>query len=224
MCHERQLALLPKTSTVTHLTFTNCIINTKRLFGFLKGLQALESFEYYTTHQFSDPDEIVDALVAHAKRSLRKLNLRLDCYDQSDCCGLSDRYEPYDCYVLRRRFQIDEMTDAMTLNDLEVVKELETEYDLLLGYGRRGELADVLPSSIEKIHLSRLYRNARYKLQDDVLDMTARKAERLPNLTELTIELHEMEEGFDTAMTSTMKQRCEEVGVQLNINIRVPMR
>ena len=211
-CHERQLALLPKTSTVTHLTFTNCIINTRRLFGFLKGLQALESFEYYSTYKFSDPDEIVVALVAHAKRSLRKLNLRSDCYD------------PYACYELPRRFHIDEMTDAVTLNDLESVKELETEYDLLLGCGRRGELADVLPSSIEKVHLRRLFRNARYKVQNDVLDMTARKAERLPNLTELTIELHEMEEGFDTAMTSTMKQRCEEVGVQLNINIHVPMR
>ena len=216
VCHERQLALLPKTSTVTHLTFTNCIINPKKLFGVLKGLQALESFEYHSTYMFCDPDEIVDALVVHAKRSLRKLNLRSDCYEkQSDWC---DSYGQYACYEQCQRYHIAEMTDAVTLNDLEALKELETDYDLLLGCGRRGELAEVLPSSIEKVRLSRLYRNARYKLQDDVLDMTARKAERLPNLTELTIELHQMEERLDTAMTSTMRQRCEEVGVQLTIS------
>ena len=206
LCHERQLVLLPKASTVTHLTFTNCIINTKRLFGLLKGLQALESFEYYSTHVFSDADEVVDALVAHAKPSLRKLNLRSGFYKLHDMASFFY---------------------AVTLNDLEAVKELEIEYDLLLHWERRVELADVLPSSIEKVHLrvNRLYIDscACVKVQDAVLDMTAQKAERLPNLTELTIELHQIEEGLDTVMISTMKQRCEEVGVQLNVNILVPM-
>ena len=90
ICHERRLALLPKTSAVTHLTFIECIINTKRLYRIVEGLRALESFEYLSRHEFSAPDDIVDALLAHTKHTLRKLRLRSGSERMSYAITLAD--------------------------------------------------------------------------------------------------------------------------------------
>ena len=121
----------PKTSAITHWTFIDCIINTKRLYRIVEGLRALESFEYLSPHEYYAPDDIVDALLAHTKHTLRKLRLRSG----------SER-----------------MSYAITLADFEAMKELDIGYELLLDNRKGKELADTLPPSIEKLHISWLYR------------------------------------------------------------------
>ena len=62
------------------------------------------------------------------------------------------------------------------------MEELEIGYNLLLDDSGRSKLADMLLPSVKKVHLSRLYTNAHWMMEYDVLEMTVDKAERLPNL------------------------------------------
>ena len=190
VCHERHLAPLPKTSAVTHLTFNNCIINTERLCRFLESLRALESFVYFsgnTSYEVDDYEELVNALSTHAKCTLRKLRLSTRCQ------------------------AIDWPLD---LTNFEVMEELQMEYNMLLGYERRSKLADILPPSVQKVYLARPCTDVGWTVENFVLDLTVDKAERLPNLRKLTIELHT---GLNAAMVSTMKQKCEDVGVNMSV-------
>ena len=207
VCHERRQALLPKTSTVTHLTFINCVINTKWLFRFLQGLQALESFEYHCPREFPELDEMISVLRSNAKHTLRKLRLRSggDIPTGSDTTSDSET-----------------MSYAIKLADFDILEELEIGYDVLLDHRGSNKVADVLPPSIEKVHLSRLYTIWHWMVKDDVLEMTMDKAECLPNLKQLTIELDQINERLITEKISIMKHRCEDVGVLLDVTIEAP--
>lgn len=198
LCHDSRLPLSPKTSAVSHLTFVNCIIRTRRLVRFLESLWALESFDYLSENRSvdsSEPEEIIDTLLAHARYSLQTLRLR-SWYE-----GLS-------------------VSGSVTLADFEVTKEVAIACDQLVG---TSKLADALPPSVEKVHLSRLNTNVHYVVEHDVLEMTITKAERLPNLKEFTIELHQIDEGLDAEMIAMLKHKCEDVGVLLHITITSPV-
>lgn len=186
----------PKISAITHLTFINCIIDTRGLVKLLGGLQALESFQYHSPRAFSNPGKVVDALLANAKHTLRKLRLRSD--------GHARHY-------------------PVTLTDFAVMDELEIRYDHLLDDSDGRKLANVLPPSIEKVHLSLLYTSWFEAMVDDVLEMTIDKAKRLSNLKELTIEvdLEEVDQGLDGASDLPLK-KCEEVGVDFNLETHSP--
>ena len=158
-----QRALLPKASAVTHLTFINCVLNMKKLLAFLEGLQGLESFKYHSPRGFSEPVEMVHALLANAKHTLRTLCLRSGG---------------------------ESMSYVVTLADFDVMEELEIGYDLLLDHRGTNKVADMLPRSIKKIRLSRLYAYDHYDtVKDDLLEMALDNTERLPNLKKLTIEV-----------------------------------
>lgn len=187
--HESPHALIPKTSAITHLTFINCIIDTRRLVKLLDGLQALESFQYHSPRALSNPNKMVDALLANAKHTLRKLRLRSDG-GATHC--------------------------PVTLTDFAVMDDLEIRYDYLLDDGDRRKLANILPPSIEKVHLSLLYTSWYEVMVDDVLEMTIDKAERLPNLKGLTIEVDDIGQGLCGAQ-DLQRRKCEEVGVDFNL-------
>lgn len=140
--HEIPPGLIPKTSAVTHLTFIDCLISTRRLVKLLDGLQALESFQYHSPYEISNPDKIVDALLANAKHTLRKLRLRSDG---------------------------DATHGPVTLTDFAVMDEFEIRYGYLLDDSDGRKLANVLPPSIEKVHLSELYTRSLEAMVDDVL-------------------------------------------------------
>ena len=207
VCHERRQALLPRTSNVTHLTLINCVINTKRLFSFLEGLHTLESFEYHCPREFPELDEMVDVLRGNAKHTLRKLRLRSGGDLPQESNATSD---------------IETKSYAIKLADFDVMEELEIEYDVLLDHRGSNKAADMLPSSIEKVHLSRLYTIYHWMIEDDVLELTMDKAERLPNLKKLTIELDQIDERLMTDRLSSMKQSCEDVGVLLDVTTEAP--
>lgn len=207
VCHARRQALLPRTSTITHLTFINCVINTKRLFRFLEGLHALESFEYHCPRAFPELDEMVDVLRGNAKHTLRKLRLRSgeDIPKGSDTTSDSET-----------------MSYAIQLADFNIMEELEFDYDALLDHRDSNGVADMLPPSIEKVHLSRLYTIYDWAIEGDVLELAMNKAQRLPNLKKLTIELDQICEYLTTEKISSMKQRCEDVGILLDVTIEAP--
>ena len=201
MCHKRRPALLPRTSSVTHLTFVNCAINPRRLVRVLRGLQALESFEWDNIYGRSEMHkEIVDAVREHARYTLRRLRIR--SYGRLMSCTLR-------------------------LAEFETLKELDIEYDLLFDPRVRGDLVDMLPPSIEIIKLSRIYMCARGEVRPDVLEMTTKKAKHFPNLKELIINKcpfdEEWKEYIDKGLTagtvSYLKQQCEDVGVHLRIMV-----
>ncbi len=195
VCHDRRLLLPPKTSAITHVTFTNCELTSTRLYNFLKGLRELKTFEYISVNrsiEYSEVREIVDALRAHAKSTLQTLRL-----------GSSSELTYHAC----------------TLVDFEVMKELEIPGDLMIFNKDVG----VLPPSIEKVHLTWLETNLHYMVKTNVLDMAEDKAELSPNLKEITIELRQIGEGFDIEMIPTMRQKCEDAGILLNVIIQSPV-
>ena len=219
--HDRsgRMKLLPRSSAVAHLAFMDCNLDTKKICRYLEGPRALESFEYLGTspgHERNESRAIVDALLAHAKSTLRKLRLRPGKY-VSACVG--------------------------TLVGFEVMKELEIDYGYLSEnkVSGRCRLVDLLPPSIEKAHVSAIEMAEYNAVRKNVRDIIRNKAKRLPNLKELTIELRltdhgavkmgvryvfsdkakhlelrQIDEGFIAEMNS-MKQKCEAVGLVFNV-------
>lgn len=192
--HENPHALIPKASAVTHLTFVNCVIDTRRLVKFLDGLQALESFQYHSRWEISNPDKMVEALLANAKHTLRKLRLRSGG---------------------------DATLFPVMLTDFAAMQELEIRYDYLQDDRDRAMLANKLPPSVEKVHLSLLSTDWVDMIIDDVPEMAIEKAERLPNLKEITVEVKGIWQGLWEASEIAGK-KCEEVGVDINLETKSP--
>ena len=183
-----QKALVPKVSAVMHLTFINCVLNTKKLLEFLGGLRGLQSFKYHSPREFSELVEMVHALLANSKHTLRTLRLRSGG---------------------------NAMSYAVTLVGFDVMEELEIGYDLRLDHRGTNKVADMLPRSIEEIRLSRLYVRYHYdRAKDDVLEMTLDNTERLPNLKKFTIEVDNINLGLQKEL-SPMCRKCADVEIEL---------
>ena len=192
-CYQR--ALIPNASAVTHLTFINCVLNTEKLIGFLKGVQGLQSFNYHSPREFPEPVEMVHALLVNAKNTLRKLRLRSGG---------------------------EVMKHAVKLADFDVMEELEIGYDLLLDHRGTNKVVDMLPRSIKKIRLSRLYTYDYYHtVKDDVVEMTREKMERLPNLKKFKIEVDDLDFGHEEDVSPLCRQ-CTDVGVELSFTVKPP--
>ena len=192
--HHDQIILRSRTSAVSCLTFNDCNINMKRICGFFGGLRALESFEWLNTKTFHEDFEhmaIVDALLAYARSTLRKLRWRPSCYTWK-CGG--------------------------TLVGFEVMKELEIDYNFLLAPRPTAicKLVDVLPHSIERVRLNALGTNDHDAAKHHVLEIIQQKANGLPNLKVFTIELRQIDEYFITHM-DLMKKKCEAAGIVLKV-------
>lgn len=196
-CRHIGFNLPPKSSSVVDLSFDNCFINPTRLFGLVEGMRGLQKFAVNssrTSPQVKSPRYriIVAALLAHAKNTLEKLLIRSSS-------------EFIRC--------------AVTLAEFEVLKELEIEYDLLLDHEDVPKLADVLPPSIEKVHLRRLCPviNPHLSVANDVIHMAAHKAERLPSLKELRLLLYQSDEALEPETLEKMKQKCADARVTLTV-------
>ena len=192
---QGRIILPPRISAVAHLAFSDSDLNTRVLCRYLEGLRALESFEYlgdnYGPRARGGPRAIVDALLTHAKSTLQKLRLRPN-YHFFESVG--------------------------TLVGFEVMKELEIDYENLPEHRRSGrcKLVDVLPPSIEMLHLSTLETKFYDAVKHNVLEVIRKKSKALPNLKLFTIELCEIDEDFMAEMAS-MKPKCEAVGIVFNV-------
>lgn len=95
--------------------------------------------------------------------------------------------------------------------------------DLLLSSRNESEkskLQDLLPRSIEKTYFRRLNKDVVHSVESDFTKMTNHKAERLPNLKALTIELRRRDEADNADLISKAKLKCEEFGVLLERYVR----
>ena len=124
-----------------------------------------------------------------------------------------------------RRLRIRSSGVVMRLAEFEVMKELDIGYNLLFDHRVRGDPMDMLPSSIEIVTLCRLKTFTHAVVGRDVQEMTTEKANRFPNLKQLTINVLQPRKGFigyidgglNEEMVSYMKQKCEDVGIHFSV-------
>ena len=199
---DRPPLLQPKTSAVTHVAIEACNLNKQRFFGFCEGLRALESFHYRSgsdTIETSQLQYVIDALLAHTQHSLRKINIK------------SER---------------DTWSRSITLAGFKVLKNIKIDYDLLQACNEGGSdiirFANVLPPSIEKIHLNRRYTEYHHDVEDEVLAMILEKPRRLPNLKKVKIKLDRREAGLHPDIILDLKQKFQDVGVLFTVHIKSP--
>ena len=192
-----RIALPSKPSAVTHLSLENCAITTERMCRTLHGLQALKSFDYLGavgSMEILEPQKMVSALLANARHSLQTL-----------------------CLASRG----DQISGTVNLADFEVLKKVNIESELLSSDTGRINFIESLPPAVEEIRLYRL-RSCRW-VEDDISQMVMHKAERLPNLKELTIELVPNDDAHNPEVIPKIKQNYEDVGVELIVTILTPL-
>ncbi|KAL9073095.1 MAG: hypothetical protein Q9161_003149 [Pseudevernia consocians] len=125
-CHATNISIYKskkRSSAATHLTLSNCQLNSWRLSKFLGRLRKLESFTYSARMEpsYIQPQTLVDTLLKYGKESLQTLHLR----------------------------SIERVADRqVVLADFKVMTELDIEYNLLIddrAASPRTKLADTLP-------------------------------------------------------------------------------
>ncbi|MCJ1230757.1 hypothetical protein MMC12_007431 [Toensbergia leucococca] len=173
----------PRSSPVSHVSFDSSRIGMKALSKFLSMMKSLRSFSYSPVDGSQwNPSRICATLVRHAKFSLEKLSL--------GGVGILQIY--------RARGHM------ASLCNLDSLIELTTDLESLLGRGDRSrKLADVLPMSIEKVHLVMGYVTVS-EFRKIIRDLLEVKSKQVPNLyfldfSEVTIGAVLKEEGMRTA-------------------------
>ena len=197
---HRECLLQPRSSNVTSIIIRHCSIRKLTLHHFLQGFKALRRFscgnsriEDHPNASGFDPVWVRAVLLAYCKASLEYLTL------------LENRGNDY----------------MGSLREFENLKEVKTYTKYLLdpGNSERQDLAQVLPASIEKVHLRESYFANPEKIQDRVLKAAKDKQKHLPNLQELRISLDTDERCLvGMAATVHMQAKCEKAGFKLIID------
>ena len=187
--------LRPRSSNVTSIIIENSDVEEEPLYRFLQGFKALQKFTCENNWIRPDPVWIPAALLAHCKASLEYLTLLIKWQNQ---------YKG-------------------SLRDFENLKEVETytSYFLDLWDSEHQDLAQVLPASIEKVHLHDGVRATPKNLQNMILHAAKDKHKYVPNLQELRVSLHTYGKDLDSedvAAVVHMQAKCEENGFKLTID------
>lgn len=195
---DDEYRLQPYSSGVTSLVFRACSIDSKRLYEFLEGFKALRHFTYTCVddgHRPFEPFWIRIALLAHAKTSLTYLDLRSGVAASS---------------ILG------------SLRELKALQRLNTDLELLVGFvgSPRKQLADVLPLSIEQIHLHDFDFGSPKTIENLITRAAEDKREHLPNLKELRVTLYmsQMNTTDREAIVVRMQPKCRDAGFDLIID------
>lgn len=120
----------PSSSNVTQLTFVKSGCRPKSMLQLLESIKGLKRFSYAEPDEELDPFEpflMRSALLAHAKHSLETLRITFSQTTEGNLLG--------------------------TLRGFTTLRELETNLPLLTLRTHVDELANLLPASIEKVHL-----------------------------------------------------------------------
>ena len=122
--------LTPGSSNVSELTFVESGIRPKSMFQLLESIKGLKRFSYVKPDEKLDPFEpfwMRTALLANAKHSLETLRIIYSQAKRGNFLG--------------------------TFRGFTALRELETNIHLLILEAHFDGLADLLPASIEKVHL-----------------------------------------------------------------------
>ena len=188
--------LHPQTSNVNSLIFTRLSISAERMYEFLQGFKALERFSYKDTFGCHDSFEtfwIRAALLTHAKASL-------ECLSPT-------------------RTSADEKRYMGSLRGFENLKKIDTDWDFLVDTRRLGPvvLAQMLPASIEEVHLYKDLYDDPESFRDLVLTTAKDKPKLLPCLKQLHFSFHmvNIDAESEPMMIAEMKKMCRDAGFEL---------
>ncbi len=186
---DSEYLLPPRSSNVSSLTLLQSGIGAQQLYRFLQGFKALNRLSYSGVY------EIRAALLTHANASLEYLYLSIS----------EDAREK--CYI-------------GSLRDFENLTELDTQLAALVNAedpsGR--VLAQMLPASVEKVHLHDEDYHTPKTIQDLITEAAEDKQDDLPNLKELHVSLYMsgMDSGDKEAVVR-MQAKCKDAGFDLFI-------
>lgn len=183
-------------SNVSDLVMYFWDIEFDELCRLLWSMREVKSFSYFGSISSPiEPSQVCNELLDCSQHSLQKLFLRTDSED--------DAGKSYSHMGDITRFSI--------------LAELETDFVLLLGSKNNTcrRLADILPTSIERVTLFSTLRNiiALEKLMEVVLQMVQSKKNSLPNLQELTFDFSQFHESCNTELITELEEMSAEVGV-----------
>ena len=190
--------LQPRTSNVSSLMLTECFIGIRRLSRLLQGFRALKRVTYdgYDFNQVPfDLFRVRAALRAHTKASLEYLKIL--------------QFDP-----TAKRYM-------GSLRDFKNLIEIETDLILLenLGCAGRVNLVEMLPASVQKLHLHEW----RCDWPESILDLipTGAKDEQklLPNLKVLHLTLHTKSlRAVREKRIAGMIEECDKAGFELIVD------
>ena len=187
--------LHPRSSNVTSISIKESDVPEQSQYHFLQGFKALQRFSYETSHVLPVPVWTHSALLAHCKASLEYLGLSM----------------------------LSENRYMGSLRGFENLKEVRTCMSYLFDtwYSKSRVLAEVLPASIEMVHLRKDVCDTPKDIQKMILNAAKDKRKYLPNLQELRVSLHTgaRDPDFeDMAAVVHMQTKCEEAGFKLTID------
>lgn len=195
---DSRYILPPRSSNVSSLIFTDCVIGVQRLSKLLEGFKALKRLTYDGYFPDRDPFEtfgIRAALEAHTKASLEYLELLQ--WDATHTLSMG------------------------SLQEFENLTEVETDLMLLENVERSGRrtLVQMLSASVEKLHLH----DWRCEWPESIQDLIPRGAKDkqmlLPNLKQLHLSLHKHEMGATRQRSiAGMKKKCNKAGFELIVD------
>ena len=182
--------------SIKELTFTRSSLHPEILAKLLDSVKGLKSFSYLDLNEMLHkikPYWIRTALLAHAKHSLEYLAILPPWPDQFELLG--------------------------TLRGFTALKELETNANLLCHGSAFDGLAQLLPSSIERIHL-----NTSYCMDYDNLglvelriveEIVKAKSRLIPHLKALKLTTSTI--GENRITIESLEEKCENVGIELTL-------
>ena len=194
---------------IRELTFFDCAIGAKTLFQMLRKTQNLESFRVIFSGARLSESFRLDwywlgiGLLHHAKHSLKKLQLQSN--------GL------------------DILGSVCSLRELEMLQEIYTDLSVFPHdwAGKSIDFGELLPASIQKIHLSALvspltsYKGASRKLEqvrEAVLSILNVQETLLPQLTEVCVLTGHRWEGSDVASVfADASKVCHSQGISFKL-------
>ncbi len=186
---------IPGSSNITELTFVESSVHGKTMFEILESIKALKKFSYMEPvigFYIFDPFWMRAALLAHAKHSLEPLTIT---------------------------FSQTEGNLLGTLCDFTALRELETNIHLLIRETRFEKLPDLLPTSIEQLHLHMGGHRFCNSVPSLIKSFVQEKSQRLPNLRALKLSW-EAEMGITQAnkdLIENLKETCRKVEIELTV-------
>ena len=179
-------------SSVSDLVIDQVNIDLDEVSRLLRTMNELKSFSYIPN--FDSPFgafQICEKLLTCSQHSLRKLHLH--------SLGRNESY-------------------TVEIAHFEVPAALEIDFVVLLGNvnGVCRKLANMLPMSIERVEIRRMWNITFETLAQVILQMVEIKTKRLPNLKSLTFGVRCHESG-DMEPIAELARSCADVGVLLSI-------